>query len=51
VGRMCKIKERCSDTEYHNLFADIRNARLSIFCFDMKFVWVREAYTVSVQEL
>jgi hypothetical protein len=27
AGRMCKFKERCSDTECHNLFADIRAKR------------------------
>jgi hypothetical protein len=45
VGRMCKFKERCSDAERHNIFADITDKTSLIFYCDMKFVWVREAYT------
>jgi hypothetical protein len=30
--------------ERHNVFADIRDKRSLIFC-DMKFEWIREAYT------
>jgi hypothetical protein len=39
-----EIKERCSDTEFQNLFADIRDKRSLIFYY-IKFEWVRGAYT------
>jgi hypothetical protein len=43
---MCKIKERCSDTECHNLFKDIRDNRPLIFYCDREFVWATESNIV-----
>lgn len=38
AGEMYILKEKCSDTKCHNLFADIRTQRSRIFYCDMKFV-------------
>jgi hypothetical protein len=35
LGRICKFKERCNDTECHNLFADTRDKSSLIFYCDM----------------
>jgi hypothetical protein len=47
VRRICKtIKERCNDTERHNLLANTRDKRSLIFYFERKLEWGRREYTV-----
>jgi hypothetical protein len=47
VSGICKkIKERCSDIERQNLFANSKEKRPLIFYRDMKQEWAREEYIV-----